>query len=90
MTPHNWKPYENRLQFELADFLYRRNQMSGGDINFILGLWAASLTVHEPSFPNTKDLYSTIDSTLVGDVAWQSFSFSIMKFGLHATFHRGC
>ena len=76
LTPQDWNPYKNRLQFELADFLYRRNQMSAGDINSILGLWAASLTVHndEPPFSNAKDLYSTIDSTLLGDVAWQSFS----------------
>ena len=50
--------------------------MSAGDINFILGLWAASLAVHndEPPFSNTKELYNIIDSTPLGDVAWQSFS----------------
>jgi hypothetical protein len=50
--------------------------MSAGDINFVLNLWAASLTPHndEPPFSNSKELYSTIDSTLLGDVAWQSFS----------------
>jgi Plavaka transposase len=75
-VPHDWKPYSNRLQFELADFLFRRNQMSAGDINFILGLWAASLAIHndEPPFSNTKELYKVIDSTPLGDVAWQSFS----------------
>jgi hypothetical protein len=44
--PDNWTPYKSQLEFEVADFLYRRNQMSAGDINFILGLWAASLAVH--------------------------------------------
>lgn len=74
--PHNWMPYDNRLQFEVADFLFRRNQMSAGDINFILGLWAASLAIHndEPPFSNTTYLYNTIDSTPLGDLAWESFS----------------
>jgi Plavaka transposase len=69
-------PYDNRLQFEVADFLFRRNQMSAGDINFILGLWAASLAVHndEPPFSNATDLYNAIDSTPLGDLAWESFS----------------
>ena len=74
--PHNWNPYNNRLQFELADFIFRRNQMSAGDINFLLGLWAASLAAHndEPPFANAKDLYTTIDATPLGDVPWETFS----------------
>ena len=76
LEPHNWKPYNNRLQFELADFLFHRNQMSAGDINLILGLWVASLTIHgdEPPFSNVKELHDVIDSTPLGDVAWESFS----------------
>jgi hypothetical protein len=72
----NWTPYNNRLQFEMADFLYRRNQMSAGDIDFLLNGWAASLLVHddEAPFSKTTHLYSTIDSTPLGDVAWESFS----------------
>src|SRR6202789_2428935 len=74
--PNDWTPYDNRLQFEVADFLFRRNQMSAGDINFMLNLWAVSLAVHndEPPFSNTTDLYKTIDSSPLGDVAWESFS----------------
>jgi hypothetical protein len=50
--------------------------MSAGDINCMLNLWAASLAIHndEPPFSNTTDLYRTIDSTPLGDVAWESFS----------------
>jgi Plavaka transposase len=74
--PNDWTPYSNRLQFEVADFLFRRNQMSAGDINFLLNLWAASLAIHndEPPFSKATHLYSTIDSTPLGDVAWDSFS----------------
>ncbi len=51
--------------------------MSAGDINFILGLWAASLAVHddEPPFSNASHMYSTIDSTPLGDVPWESICF---------------
>ena len=74
--PNNWSPYHNRLQFEVADFLFRRNQMSAGDINFLLSLWGASLAIHEsgPPFSTAAHLYDTIDSTLLGDTAWESFS----------------
>jgi Plavaka transposase len=74
--PNDWMPYDNRLQFEVADFLFRRNQMSAGDINFLLSLWTASLAIHsdEPPFSKATHLYETIDSTPLGDVAWESFS----------------
>ena len=51
--------------------------MSAGDINFILSIWAASLTFHndEPPFSNAKHMYDTIDSTPLGDVPWESFTF---------------
>jgi hypothetical protein len=69
-------PYDSRLQFEVADFLFRRNQMSAGDINSILGLWAASLAIHndKPPFSKATHVYDTIDSTPLGDVTWESFS----------------
>lgn len=74
--PDDWTPYENRLQFEIADFLFRRNQMSAGDINFILHLWAESLAIHndEPPFANATSLYKTIDLTPLAGTAWDTFS----------------
>jgi hypothetical protein len=50
--------------------------MSAGDINFLLSLWAASLAIHddEPPFSKATHVYDTIDSTPLGDVAWESFS----------------
>ena len=64
------------MEFEVADFLYRRNQMSGGDTDFIFHLWAASLAAHNdtPPFKNHAEMYETIDSTPVGDVPWESFT----------------
>ena len=74
--PCDWSPYENRLEFETAEFLFARNQMSGGDIDILLNLWAASLARHDddPPFRSHEDIYNTIDSTPLGDVPWESFS----------------
>jgi hypothetical protein len=51
--------------------------MSAGNINFILSMWKASLAIHgdEAPFLNASHLYKTIDSTPLGDVAWESFDF---------------
>ncbi|KAG1792906.1 uncharacterized protein HD556DRAFT_1432393 [Suillus plorans] len=75
-SPDDWTPYRNRLEFECADFIYTENQMSAGDINKILYLWGITLAVHHdnPSFADYRDLYNTIDATLLGDVAWENFS----------------
>ncbi|KAG1864362.1 hypothetical protein F4604DRAFT_1882080 [Suillus subluteus] len=74
-SPDDWTPYRNRVEFETAEFLYTRNQMSAGDINILLDLWAATLLKHndKPLFADCRDLHKTIDSTPVGDVKWQSF-----------------
>lgn len=74
--PDDWTPYSSRINFETADFLYRRDQMSGSNINFLLNLWAASLAPHDdtPPFKNHSEMYNTIDSTPLGDVPWESFS----------------
>ena len=74
--PHDWTPYAGRVEFELADFIYRQNQMSASDIDTLLNLWGASAATSGGTAPfqNHKDLYSTIDATPLGDVPWQSFS----------------
>ena len=75
---NDWTSYKDWVQFEVADFLYRRNQMSAGDINFITCLWAASLAAHNISLPfrNAKDMYNTIDATTLGYIPWQSFTLN--------------
>jgi hypothetical protein len=74
----DWTPYDDRNQFELADFIFRCNQMLANDINDLLDIWAATLFKHHdhPPFANCNDLYETIDSTPRGDVLWESFSTS--------------
>ncbi|KAI6018216.1 hypothetical protein BKA83DRAFT_4058444 [Pisolithus microcarpus] len=77
-SPDDWFPYSSQLGFELADFLYTRNQMPADHIDTLLDMWAASLVEAggqpKPLFTCHKDLYSTIDRTCLGDVKWQNFS----------------
>src|SRR4051812_32877112 len=75
-TPNDWTPYSNRIEFELADFIYRRNQMSAPDMNHLLDIWAAHVFKHgdHPPFADYQDLYSTVDATPLADVRWQTFT----------------
>jgi hypothetical protein len=81
-APDNWTLYRDRVEFELADFLYRKVQMSGNSINILSQLWRASLINHGAPpdevnfFENQESLYATIDSTPIGEVVWQGFSIS--------------
>ncbi|THH12583.1 hypothetical protein EW146_g7563 [Bondarzewia mesenterica] len=71
----SWTPFRNRTQFELADFLFRQDQMPATRIDTILELWASSQKEEEqPPFADHTDLYKTIDSIMLGDVKWDSFS----------------
>lgn len=74
----DWTPFRDRVAFELADFLFQREQMSVGNIDILLRLWAASLAQHDDSSPflNHQDLYDTIDTIPIGGVPWQSASLS--------------
>ncbi|KAG1848763.1 hypothetical protein DFJ58DRAFT_717042 [Suillus subalutaceus] len=75
-APNDWTPYRNQLEFETAEFLYTKVQMSGGDIDKLMHLWGGTLAKHDdaPPFADRHDLYSTIDNTPVRDVPWKSFS----------------
>ncbi|KAF8834422.1 hypothetical protein BDN67DRAFT_985332 [Paxillus ammoniavirescens] len=74
----DWTPYRNQIEFELAEFLFKWNQMSAGQINTLLDLWAATLLQHgeQPPFVDHHDLYKVIDSTPLGGVSWKSFTVS--------------
>ncbi|KAI0054850.1 hypothetical protein BV25DRAFT_1873266 [Artomyces pyxidatus] len=75
--PTDFSPYNNRPHFELADFLFRKDQMSGAKIDELMGLWAATLPEdQDPPFADHKDLYETIDDTPLGGVKWESFTVS--------------
>jgi hypothetical protein len=75
--PNDFSPFENRIAFELADLLFRREQMPANNINDLLQLWAAaSPPDQDPPFSNKDVMYDTIDDISEGDAPWQHFTVS--------------
>ena len=74
----DWFPYESRTQFETADFLFGRNQMSEGNTDFLLNLMNALLAAHgkQAPFHNHSHMHDVIDATTLGEVPWDHFTFS--------------
>ncbi|OBZ78312.1 hypothetical protein A0H81_02651 [Grifola frondosa] len=76
--PDDWSPYDSRLEFQTAELLYMRMQTSAGFIDELMNLWAASLLKHHDTgpYPHHTKLYQKIDSTILGDVKWETFDMS--------------
>ena len=75
--PDDLSPFETRPQFDLADLLFRKNQMSGSNINELLQIWTSTLLPEEdPPFISKDHLYNTIDAIELGEVPWNLFSVS--------------
>jgi Plavaka transposase len=74
----DWDPFEDEVQFLTADFLYRQEEMSAGNINILFDLWALSMSKHEEfgPFSSYEQMYSAIDNIKHGDVPWKCFSTS--------------
>ncbi|KAF8489871.1 hypothetical protein F5888DRAFT_1869464 [Russula emetica] len=70
-------------RFELADFLYCKEQMSGNKIDELMKILAALQSapyndddVPSPPFSDARDLYDVINSTELGDVPWEGFAIT--------------
>ncbi|EIW77640.1 hypothetical protein CONPUDRAFT_61577 [Coniophora puteana RWD-64-598 SS2] len=77
-APDDWAPFRDRIEFETADFLYRRTQAPAEHIDTLMDLWGATLQKYNahPPFADHKDLYKTIDNIKAGEVPWESFAMS--------------
>jgi Plavaka transposase len=77
-SPNDWTPFNSRIEFETADLLFRRSEMSNNNVDTLLDLWAADAlcTGRTPPFANHKDLHNVLDSITLGDAPWQSFEVS--------------
>lgn len=65
------------MEFNLANFLFKRNQMPGREIGELMQIWSTTLPAgQDPPFADHNDLYDTIDATTLGDAPWQSFSIN--------------
>jgi hypothetical protein len=69
-----WSPFENRAHFELAEFLYKQNQMSAGNIDKLMEIWASLHPNDGGPFDSHNGLYKKIDSIEDGDDPWDSFT----------------
>jgi Plavaka transposase len=56
----------------MADLLYSKVQMSGGDVDALLDVHVR--TGGELPFSNHNELHAVIDGVAVGDVPWESFT----------------
>ncbi|KZP25615.1 hypothetical protein FIBSPDRAFT_733491 [Athelia psychrophila] len=72
----DWSPYADEIQFRTADFLYRKVEMSGGNIDELMELWAMSAGEkgNFSPFDSFDHMYAAIDATKVGDAPWKCFS----------------
>lgn len=72
----SYEPFHDRADFELAEYLYMRNQTPAVQIDVLMDIWATKLVDQAPPFIDHKDLYKTIDSIKHGDMPWKAFSIS--------------
>ncbi|KAJ7170354.1 hypothetical protein C8R43DRAFT_1120786 [Mycena crocata] len=70
----DFSPFDSRAEFEFAEFLYTREEMSTKGVDRLAQLLAALYEGSDPPFADHKDLYATIDSIQQGDIPWESFS----------------
>ncbi|KAK0439960.1 uncharacterized protein EV420DRAFT_1623156 [Desarmillaria tabescens] len=70
-----WAPFEDEVQFRIADFLFQKVEMSQGDINHLMELWNLSMLDHDAfgPFQNHDDMYKAIDEIQLGSAPWKCF-----------------
>lgn len=73
--PDDWAPFDSPQQFELADLLFRKVQMSATNIDELLSIWGLSSgdvdSLNTPPFGTHKHLYDAVDSGTLGSAPWQ-------------------
>jgi len=79
--PGDWTPFDSEVQFQLADLIYHRAELSASNIDTLLEIWAQSVQDLDASVPfkNHDDLYATIDLSVLRDVPWQCLVTEVPK-----------
>ena len=87
--PIDWTPFSNRIEFETADFLYKRCQMSGSNITILMKLWAAYSALRDPKDTSSSNLSPFINQrrTLHSPIDSRSFHMeSTVPCGFHVEY----
>jgi hypothetical protein len=65
----DWSPFNSEVQFNLADLLYRRAELSLSNIDNLLELWEKSMAGLGGSAPfwSYQEMHAIIDSSKLGD-----------------------
>ena len=71
-----WSPFHSQAQFETADFLFKKAEMSQGNIDILMELWASTTEDGQAPFRDHREMLATIDTINGGDTPWQSFTAS--------------
>ncbi|EDR03732.1 uncharacterized protein LACBIDRAFT_306911 [Laccaria bicolor S238N-H82] len=79
--PTDWSPFESEIQFQTVDFLYRRVEMSAGNIDELLEIWALDKMKSDQLGPFTsyEHMYSSINAIQLGDAPWKCFTVSYTR-----------
>jgi len=74
----DWFPFNSRVNFKLADFIFADAELSRKKTNRLLELWTATLIPHgaAPHIGDHADLLRQIDSIPLGNVPWECASLS--------------
>ncbi|KAJ7070469.1 hypothetical protein C8F01DRAFT_1206314 [Mycena amicta] len=72
-SPDDWSPYQDEVQFELADLAFRKQQSSRKHITELLRIWALDKqkTGDLGPFASVQEMHDTIDATHLGDAPWK-------------------
>ena len=73
-SQQDWSPFASQAQFETADFLFKKAEMSQGNTDTLMRLWAATTPGGRVPFLNHQEMVATIDAIELGDIPWQTFS----------------
>ena len=74
--PGSWSPFHSQVQFETADFLFKKAEMSQGNIDILMEPWATTNGDGQAPFQDHQEMLATIDAINNGDAPWQSFTAS--------------
>ncbi|KAF8325909.1 hypothetical protein F5887DRAFT_1065217 [Amanita rubescens] len=74
LAPDDCTPFERPTQFLLANFLFKREEMSAPNINYLLDLWDADMKRH-------GNVYDTIDAIQDGIAPWRCYAISLNPGG---------